>query len=66
MALNKITTKPSKHKFFYVVFNINGDVIGIADSFGKGLSIYEQRYNNTPSDSRNNIIPFEINKFYYK
>jgi len=49
----------------WVVENINGDIIGVADSFAKALLIYEERYQDTPDRTEDRIHKFELNKFYY-
>jgi len=49
----------------WVVENINGDIIGVADSFARALSIYEERYQDTPDRTEDRIHKFELNKFYY-
>ena len=36
----------------WVIENINGDIIGVADSFAKALLIYEERYQDTPESGR--------------
>jgi hypothetical protein len=53
-----------KVSYAWAVFNINGDLIGIADSFGKALSIYEERYGDTP-DVFERIRKVEMNKLLY-
>lgn len=60
----------------YVVFNINGDIIGVADSKEEAVEIYTQRHEifpyRKPEDYYNYIVSkgaveeFEINKFYYQ
>ena len=49
----------------WVVENINGDVIGVADSFAKALLIYEQRYQDTPDRTEDRIHRFRLNELYY-
>jgi hypothetical protein len=49
----------------WVVYNTNGDVIGVADSYGKALSIYEERYGDTPEYPDERIEPYEINRLHY-
>lgn len=63
----------------YVVFNINGDIIGVADSDERAIEIYLERYafqddyayNLATCDqldyliSLDKIQTFELNKFYY-
>lgn len=49
----------------WVVYNINGDVIGVADSYGKALSIYEERYGDTPEHPEESINMFEVNRLHY-
>jgi hypothetical protein len=49
----------------WVVYNINGNVIGVADSYGKALSIYEARYGDTPKYPDESINKFEVNRLHY-
>lgn len=65
----------------YVVFNINGDIIGVADSPENACNIYEQRYAYDDIDyyyaeyehriaylkslANPRIQEFDLNKFYY-
>lgn len=51
-------------KFVWVVFNVNGDILGVADSYGKALLIYEEKYHELP-DTDDRIREFQLNKFYY-
>jgi len=51
--------------FVYVVFNINGDVIGVADSHSSAVDIYEQRYGYIPDDIDDKIRKFKMNKLEY-
>ena len=57
--------EPIVRRFVWVVYNINGDVIGVADSFGGALLIYENRYNDTPDNADERIHKFELNKMQY-
>lgn len=60
----------------YVVFNINGNIIGVANSKEEAVKIYLQRHEIFPyrkeEDYYNYIVSkgavteFEINKFYYQ
>jgi hypothetical protein len=52
------------HDSFYVVTNINGDVIGVADSPTNAASIYEHRYGELPDD-KSYIRAFKLNKLHY-
>lgn len=63
----------------YVVFNINGDIIGVADNSERAIDIYLERhsfndnmaYNFATSDQisyleeQNRIKTFILNEFYY-
>ncbi len=67
-------------KKVYVVTNINGDIIGVADSDERAIEIYLERYafndgyvyNLATCDqldyltSQNRIECFELNTFYYR
>ena len=48
----------------WVVENINGDIIGVADSFAKALLLYEERYPDTPR-TEDRIHKYELNRLYY-
>ena len=48
----------------WVVENINGDIIGVTDSFSKALLLYEERYPDTPR-TEDRIHKYELNKLYY-
>lgn len=64
----------------YVILNINGDIIGVANSELKAVFIYEERYSeieypeNTESDfdkfeylkSIDRIRAFPLNRFVYQ
>lgn len=64
----------------YVIFNINGDIIGVADSPERAIEIYLERYSFedsyayylSTSDqldyliSINRIETYQLNKFYYQ
>lgn len=52
------------HDTFYVVTNINGDIIGVADSPSKAADIYEQRCGELP-DNDEHISRFKLNKLHY-
>lgn len=49
----------------WAVFNINGDIIGVADSKDNAISIYKKRYGEPPSDFDERIQQFELNQFVY-
>lgn len=49
----------------WVVFNVNGDVIGVADSPDNASSIYEKLYMEPPPDFDERIRRFELNQFVY-
>ena len=49
----------------WVVENINGDIIGVADSFAKALLIYEERYQDAPDRTEDRIHKYELNRLYY-
>ena len=46
----------------WVVYSINGNVIGVCDSFGKALSLYEEQYGDTPTDTSYSLRRGEMNK----
>ena len=64
----------------YVVFNINGDIIGVADSPERAIEIYLEKhafqddytYNLATSDqldylqSQDRIETYRLNEFYYQ
>lgn len=62
----------------YVVFNVNGDIIGVADSPDEATRIYCKKYEDVdwPSDFKGGLFnylvsigriqEFEINIFYYQ
>lgn len=58
-------SKPLVMRSAWVVYNINGDTIGVADSFVKALLIYEERYGDTPDNTDERIKKFEVNKLHY-
>lgn len=51
--------------FVWVVYNINGDIIGIADNINIAFDIYEERYGNIPKYTDERIRKFELNKMQY-
>jgi hypothetical protein len=58
----------NKGSTVWVVYNINGDVIGVAGSHDGAVKILDERYKWTPvelnTDSR--IEQFELDRMYYK
>jgi hypothetical protein len=53
----------SKSNIVYVVFNINGDVIGVADSYEQAKIIFSEKHGDLHPTIY--ISKFELNKFYY-
>lgn len=65
---------------FYVILNINGDIIGVADNPERAIEIYLERhafqdvfaYRLATSDqldylqSQDRIRTFQLNEFYYQ
>lgn len=63
-AVDAYTESLTKKESF-VVTNINGDVIGVADSFANALCIYKERYGDLPRFPDDHITKYETNQMHY-
>lgn len=70
MSTESKTTSESQHdaklpvmRSVFVVYNINGDVIGVASSYEKAEQIFAERYGDLePSVA---ITEFEVDRLHY-
>ena len=52
--------------YVYVVYNINGDIIGVADSYDNAEKILEKRYIDYEDLLKKDLInKFKLNELYY-
>jgi hypothetical protein len=48
----------------WVIYSPGGETIGVADSYGKALKLYEERYHDTPEFTGDVIKHFRLNRMH--